>query len=111
VTSRRHTAAHRIRPTIADVSHSALVGLAPDWTTPVDELYVIDKLWPGARPLLTAVSPEDQREYPLAWVNIYQGARVFGTTLGHGNETWADPTFQTLLARGFAWAVNRVPSQ
>ena len=31
----------------------------------------------------------------------YGGARVFGTTLGHGNETWNDPVFQDLLRRGF----------
>ena len=75
--------------------------------TPVDELYVIDKVWPNTTPLATAVSPEDKKEYPLVWVSEYGGTRVFGTTLGHGSETWADPVFQDLLARGFKWAVKR----
>jgi type 1 glutamine amidotransferase len=57
--------------------------------------------------LATAVSPEDKQEYPLVWVSEYGGTRVFGTTLGHGSETWADPVFQDLLARGFKWAVKR----
>ena len=35
------------------------------------------------------------------------GARVFGTTLGHGNDTWADPVFQDLLTRGIKWALKR----
>jgi type 1 glutamine amidotransferase len=53
------------------------------------------------------VSPEDKKEYPLAWVSNYGGTRVFGTTLGHGNDTWADPVFQDLLVRAFKWAVGR----
>jgi type 1 glutamine amidotransferase len=73
----------------------------------MDELYVIDKLWPNAKALATAVSPDDQREYPVVWVNEYGGARVFGTTLGHGNDTWQDPIFQDLLVRGFKWAVKK----
>ena len=35
---------------------------------------------------------------------------MFGTTLGHGNETWQDSVFQNLLVRGFKWAINREPS-
>ena len=42
-----------------------------------------------------------------AWVSDYGGTRVFGTTLGHGNDTWNDPVFQDLMLRGFKWAVNR----
>jgi type 1 glutamine amidotransferase len=40
-------------------------------------------------------------------VSQYGKARVFGTTLGHSDETWADPVFQDLLVRGFKWAVGR----
>jgi len=64
-------------------------------------------LWSNAKALATAVSPEDGAEYPMIWVNDYHGARVFGTTVGHGPETWDDPTFRDLLVRGFEWAVNR----
>ena len=61
----------------------------------------------GLTALAAAVSPEDQKEYPLVWVNEYQGTRVFGTTLGHGNDTWNDPVFQDLLTRGFKWVLRR----
>jgi type 1 glutamine amidotransferase len=106
VTTRRHTASHHIAVKVVGTD-AAFAGFKSDWTTPVDELYVIDKLWPKARAVATAVSPEDQKEYPLAWVNDYGGTRVFGTTLGHGNATWDDPTFQDLLVRGFKWALNK----
>lgn len=107
VTSTRHTRQHNISVKIADAQHPALNGFKPDWVTPRDELYVIDKVWPNAKALATAVSPDDQREYPLVWVNEYGGARVFGTTLGHGNDTWQDPVFQDLLVRGFKWALRK----
>src|SRR5688500_1933122 len=106
VTTRRHTASHNIAVKVVGTD-AAFAGFKSDWTTPVDELYVIDKLWPKARAVATAVSPEDQKEYPLAWVNDYGGTRVFGTTLGHGNATWDDPTYQDLLVRGFKWALNK----
>ena len=108
VTSRRHTRAFNIPVRIAAKDHRVMSGFKADWVTPVDELYVIDKLWPNATALATAVSPEDQTEYPLVWVNEYGGkTRVFGTTLGHGNDTWNDPVYQDLLLRGFKWALRR----
>jgi type 1 glutamine amidotransferase len=106
VTSRRHTAAHNI-PVKWAADHDLAQGLAPNWVTPVDELYVIERFWPNSRAVATAVSPEDQKEYPLIWTGDYHGARVFGTTLGHGNATWADPVFQEMIGRGFKWAVKR----
>ena len=107
VTTRRHTSPFAIPVKIAAKDHAVMRGFKESWVTPVDELYVIEKLWPHATALATATSPEDQKEYPLVWVNEYQGTRVFGTTLGHGNDTWNDPAFQDLLLRGFRWALGR----
>jgi hypothetical protein len=108
VTSVRHTATHQISAKLAPDAGPVMEGFKADWVTPIDELYVIDKLWPGAKAIATAVSPEDQREYPLVWTHNYNGVRVFGTGLGHGNATWEDPTFQDLLVRGVRWATGRV---
>ena len=108
VTTKRHTKAHNISGQgrgQGPPDHEGLQG--KDWVTPVDELYVIDKFWPNSQALATAVSPEDQKEYPLAWVSDYGGSRVFGTTIGHGNDTWNDPVFQDLLGRAFKWALKR----
>jgi len=107
VTSRRHTRQFTIPVKVVARDHPIMKGFKEDWVTPMDELYVIDKLWPGATVIAAAVSPEDQKEYPLAWTNQFAGTRVFGTTLGHGNATFEDPVFQELLARGFKWALNR----
>lgn len=105
VTSRVHSPQFRIPVRWTD--DPIVSGLQPGWVTPMDELYVIEKLWPGARAVASAVDYRDQREYPVAWTNDYRGVRVFGTTLGHGTATWDDPVYQQLLVRGFRWAVDR----
>jgi type 1 glutamine amidotransferase len=107
VTSRRHTAAHAIAVKWAPGNDPLVNGLKADWTTPVDELYVIEKTWPNTKVLATAVSPEPGNAvYPVVWTNDYHGARVFGTSLGH-QDSWNDPTFQELLVRGFKWALKK----
>lgn len=82
-------------------------GLPLEWTTPIDELYVIEKFWPNARALATAISPEPgHAEYPVVWTNEYHGTRIFATSLGHAG-TWAEPVFHELIARGFQWVLKK----
>ncbi|MBC7365199.1 MAG: ThuA domain-containing protein [Undibacterium sp.] len=108
VTSRKHDhqSNYPVRPVLAD--HPALKNFpSPAWTTPMDELYVIEKLWPNAQALAVAKSEKDGNDYPCVWINSYHGTRVFGTTFGHSNATWSDPAFITLLAHGLHWAAGR----
>lgn len=107
VTTRRHTAQHRVAVKWSP-GHPIAAGIA-EWTTPMDELYVIEKMWPGVSAVGTAVSPEQGNPvFAVAWTYEYAGkTRVFGTTLGHGMDTWHDPVFQELLIRGFRWAMKK----
>jgi type 1 glutamine amidotransferase len=73
----------------------------------MDELYVIEKLWPSAKALATSVSEQDGKTYPTIWINNYHGTRVFGTTYGHGNATWHDPVYLEYVARGVLWAAGK----
>lgn len=107
VTSRRHD--HQSQYVVKTVvaKHPALRDFPATWTSPMDELYVIEKLWPKARALATSKSEADGKEYPVIWENNYYGTRVFGTTFGHGNVTWHDPAFIALVSRGLLWAAGR----
>lgn len=107
VTSRRHDhqSAYSVRVVAKD--HPVMRDFPEKWVTPMDELYVIEKLWPKAKSLATSVSEKDGQEYPVFWVNDYHGARVFGTTYGHGNVTWQDPVFIAVVSRGILWAAGR----
>ena len=75
----------------------------------MDELYVIDKLWPNAKALATSVSERDGKAYPVVWTNQYGAARVFGTTYGHSDDVWRDEVFLKLVAQGVLWAAGRLP--
>lgn len=109
VTSRRHDhqgnyPVKKIRP-----AHPIVKNLPDQWVTPKDELYVIEKLWPNAQALATSVSEQDGKTYPVAWINRYGKARVFGTTFGHSDETFSDPAFLDYVSRGLLWAAGRLP--
>lgn len=108
VTSRRHD--HQSRYPVKKVlpDHPILRGTPDDWKTPMDELYVIEKLWPNATALATSVSEKDGNVYPVAWINQYGQARVFGTTYGHSDDTFRDPVFLNYVSRGLLWAAGRL---
>ena len=107
VTSRRHD--HQSRYIVRNLAptHKALKNFPETWLTPLDELYIIEKLWPTATALAVSKSEKDAQDHPVIWTNDYHGTRVFGTTFGHGNATWEDPVFQNLLANGLLWAAGR----
>jgi len=52
----------------------------------MDELYILEKIWPTTQPLATAVSEADGKEYPVIWTSDYHGARL-RHDLRHGNAT------------------------
>ena len=82
-------------------------GFKADWVTPMDELYIIEKLWPKSTALAVSKSEKTGEEQPVVWVNDYHGTRVFGTTYGHSDDTFRDDTFIDLLARGIVWAAGK----
>jgi uncharacterized protein len=107
VTSRRHDHQSQYPVIAVAKDHPALKGLPEKWTTPMDELYIIEKTWPNTKALATSVSERDGTTHPVIWTNDYHGTRIFGTTYGHSNATWRDPVFLELVARGMLWAAGR----
>ena len=107
VTSRRHD--HQSNyPVKKVIQHPILKGIPDNWVTAMDELYVIEKLWPNAKALATSKSEKDGKDYPVAWINQYGKARVFGTTYGHSDDTFRDPVFLDLVSRGLLWSAGRL---
>ncbi len=107
VTSRRHDHQSHYNVTKVEPVHPIVKGLPDGWKTPMDELYVIEKLWPNARALATSVSERDGKTYPVVWINQFGKARVFGTTYGHSDDTFRDPVFLDYVSRGLLWAAGR----
>ena len=61
-----------------------------------------------AKALTTSVSEKDGQTCPVAWINQYGQARVFGTTYGHSHGTFRDPVFLEYVSRGVLWAAGRM---
>jgi uncharacterized protein len=107
VTSKHHDHMSRYPVRIVAPEHPVMQGFKTDWVTAMDELYIVEKLWPNATALATSKSERDGREHAVAWVNTYGKARVFGTTYGHSDDTFRDPVFIDLLTRGFKWVLAK----
>ena len=110
VESRHHEHQSKYPVKVAEnaADHPVMKGFPADWTTPMDELYIIKKLFPTATALATSKSEKSGEAQPVIWVNDYHGTRVFGTTYGHTNDTFQDKTFIDVLARGTLWAAGKM---
>ena len=107
VTSKRHEHQSNYPVKTEKADHPIMKGVPADWVTPMDELYLIEKVWPNTTVLATSVSEKSKKSHPVIWTNDYGGTRVFGTTYGHTNETFSNKTFLNLLKNGMLWAAGR----
>lgn len=46
--------------------------------------------------------------YPATWARMHGKGRVFYTSMGHRDDVWTNPVFQSILLGGIAWAVRNV---
>lgn len=88
-----------------------------DWTTINEELYnnITGKLLDTASALArgrqttrSKAGKESMNDYVVTWTNDYRGTKVFATTLGHNNQTVADPRYLDLVTRGLLWSCNKL---
>ncbi|MDA1051557.1 MAG: discoidin domain-containing protein [Planctomycetota bacterium] len=108
VTSRRHGAHYAHEVLNRDAEHPIMKNFGAGWANPAGELYWIEKVWPTAHPLAASKNREKGNEEVCVWTNDYQGTRIFGTTLGHHNETVEAPAFLNMLTRGTLWACGKL---
>jgi type 1 glutamine amidotransferase len=46
--------------------------------------------------------------YPSTWARMYGKGRVFYTNMGHREDMWLNPVFQSVIMGGLNWALGRV---
>ena len=109
VTSKNHGKHHPITMKNLKPEHPVMKGFPTSWTTPQGELYRIEKMWDTATPLAQGTSTPDE-VHTCVWVNEYgeNKSRVFGTTIGHHNETMVEDTYLDLITRGLLWAAGKL---
>lgn len=111
VTSRGHGPHYPHEVRNVQAAHPIMEGFGAAWANPAGELYRIDRVWPTTTPLATAKDRENGQDQVCVWTNDYRGTRVFGTTLGHHNETVESPEFIGMLARGTLWAAGKLSKE
>jgi hypothetical protein len=107
VTSRRH---EQKRPLVVTpvADHAIMTNFPAEWTTPNGELYVINNVWPTCTPLAKAHGVGSDNSNVVMWANEYGKCRVFGTSIGHHNESMLEPVWLDTLTRGALWACDKL---
>jgi type 1 glutamine amidotransferase len=81
---------------------------------PHEEWYALKNFAPNLHVLLIQettgmTGPMYQRPpYPATWARMYGTGRVFYTNMGHRQDIWQNPVFQSVLVGGINWAVRNV---
>lgn len=107
VTSRHHEHQSRYAVEVTEKDHPIIKGIPEGYKTPMDELYIVEKVWPNTKVLATSKSEKTGEVQPVFWTNNFGKARVFGTTYGHSNDTFTDPIFLATVVRGIVWAAGK----
>jgi putative heme-binding domain-containing protein len=108
VQSPRHGAHYAYTVENSQPDHPIMRGFGKSWLAPKGELYHTIKLFPTARPLAHAKRQPDNKPQICVWTNQYGKGRVFGTTIGHYNETMSEPQYLDMVTRGLLWSVDRL---
>jgi type 1 glutamine amidotransferase len=81
---------------------------------PHEEWYALKDFAPNLHVLLVQgtegmKNPMYQRPpYPSTWARTHGQGRVFYTNMGHREDIWTNPVFQSVLMGGVNWAVRNV---
>ena len=108
VTTRKHGPQQPLEVKNLAPENPIMKGFPAVWTTGNEELYAIEKVWPGVVPLAQAYALDNKRDYAVIWSHTFGQGRIFGTTLAHNNTTMRDPVYLDMLTRGLLWACGKL---
>ena len=108
ITSRSHEKNRDLTVKTLKAEHPVMKGFPATWLDAKDELYKNEFLWPNCVPLAEAYGEDTKKDHVVIWVNTYEDARVFTTTLGHANTTMAAPEYLDLVTRGLLWTCGKL---
>jgi len=109
VSSFRHQPKRAFEVVNVKPNHPIMKGFPEKWQDADDELYEIKKVWPNCIPLAKSITPKKpNEEHPSIWVNTYGKGKIFGTTLGHSNDTMKRDEYLDLITRGLLWACDKL---
>lgn len=102
-----------------DPTHPALQGIDDGWTKE-EEWYIFKNVNTEKMHVLSLLDPssegkKDERyaipSYPVIWCREYGSGRVFYNAMGHREDVWDHPMFQTCLTSAIEWAQGKGDTQ
>jgi len=108
VSTFRHGKQHPLEVKNMQPADPIMKGFPATWTTGNEELYWVEKVWPGTTVLAEAKAEENKKDNAVVWSHTYGKGRVFGTTLVHNNKTMADSVYLDLFTRGLLWSCDKL---
>ena len=109
VSSFHHQARRPFQVVNLKPDHPVMKGFPAKWPDDPDELYEIKTVWPACTPLAESITPNKPNDKHVSiWLNTCGKGRVFGTTLGHLNDTMRRPEYLDLVTRGLLWACGKL---
>lgn len=109
----RHGAQQKSHLIVADAKFPGMSAVPVDYA-PMEEWYSLKNFASNLHVLLVQdttgmTGAEYQRApYPSTWVRLHNRGRVFYTSLGHREDIWTSPVFQSVLTGGINWSLGRV---
>jgi uncharacterized protein len=108
VTSRRHEKHRGVLVQNVNQFNPIMKDFPTEWKTDSGELYIIERAWPNCVPLAQAYGTDTKKVHPVIWTNKFGKAKVFGTSLGHHNETMNNDIWLGVVSRGLLWTVGKL---
>jgi uncharacterized protein len=116
-----HPWVQQVKIDVEDPAHPASAPLGPALAI-LDEIYQFRGLSRENVRVLLRLDPQSvnlnapgvnpgTEDFPLAWVRNYGTGRVFYTALGHFDETWRDPRFQSMLLGAMLWLTGQAEGE
>ena len=109
----KHEAQQPARQLVADPHFPGLDAVPGDFC-PLEEWYSLKDFAPNLHVLLIQDTSGMQGPaylrppYPSTWARMHGQGRVFYTSMGHREDIWTNPVFQSVLLGGLNWALHRV---
>ncbi len=110
----KHDKQQTARQIIADKKFPGMSAVPNDFG-PFEEWYTQRNFSPNVHVLLIQDTASmnhagnyNRPNYPSTWAQMYGKGRAFYTSMGHRDDVWASPVFQSVLVGGLRWAVGDV---
>ncbi len=112
-----HGSQQRSRIDIADAAFPGIAkgfGSSGSSFTIADEWYALKNFADDLHVILVQVTEGmkghmyERPNFPITWARPYGKGRVFYTSMGHREDVWENPMYQTLLLGALGWTTGRL---